>query len=183
MPEIEQIIVVCESQYEDLFKSYIFNKPLIFARPGVRRQDSLWNGMQSITGNPLVCIHDSARPFIEINHIRQTVQEAEHFGAAVLGVRVKATIKVCGDNQLIVSTPNREKLWEMQTPQVIRLNLLHEGFTLVHLDNLTVTDDVSLVELTGKPVKIVEGSYLNMKVTTPEDLLIAQNILEHYALL
>ncbi|WP_075883263.1 2-C-methyl-D-erythritol 4-phosphate cytidylyltransferase [Candidatus Protochlamydia sp. W-9] len=183
MPEIEQMIVVCEPQYEQLFTVYKLNKPLIFARPGLRRQDSLWNGIKLIAGNPLVCIHDSARPFIEIDRIRQTVVEAEKWGAAVLGVRVKATIKICEEKQFIVNTPNRAFLWEMQTPQIVRLKLLYDGFSVAQKNELTVSDDVSLVELIDKPVKVVEGSYLNIKITTPEDLLIAQSILKNHALL
>lgn len=183
MPEVEQIVVVCEPSYEELFKPYQGGKPLLFARPGLRRQDSLWNGIQLLQGDPLVCVHDSARPFIDIPLIRQAVGVAKELGAAAIGVRVKATIKVCDSEQMIVSTPERSQLWEMQTPQVVRLSLLEEGFAIAQEKGMTVTDDVALAELVGKPAKVVEGSYINIKVTTPEDLLVAQKFLENHALL
>ncbi len=183
MPEVHQIVVVCESAYEDFFKLYEGSKPLLFARPGLRRQDSLWNGIQFLEGDPLVCVHDSARPFIGASLIRRAVESAEEIGAAAIGVRVKATIKVCNSEQMIVNTPDRSQLWEMQTPQVVRLNLLKEGFAIAQETNMTVTDDVALAELAGKPAKVIEGSYINIKVTTPEDLLVAQKFLENHALL
>jgi len=172
LSEIEQCVVVCEQPYEVLFLNAAKGKGLKikFARPGQRRQDSVFNGMQLLQGNALVCIHDSARPLINAEHIRKVVKTAESWGAAVLGVKVKSTIKICDGAQVIVETPNRARLWEVQTPQVMRLDLLREGFKYAQEHQLTVTDDVSLVELLGKPVKVVEGSYANIKVTTPEDL-------------
>lgn len=171
MPEVSHYVVVCEEQYEQLYLSSVAEKGIYlqFARPGARRQDSLFNGIQLLKDNPLVCIHDSARPFIHVELIREVVDSALVWEAAVLGVRVKSTIKMCDGAQVVVQTPNRECLWEMQTPQVIRLQLLKEGFAYVQNHHLTVTDDVSLVELIGKPVKVVEGSYSNIKITTPDD--------------
>lgn len=181
IPEVEKIVIVCEEQYESLFSSKI--KELLFARPGIRRQDSVYNGIQLLENNELVCIHDAARPLIDPNDVRKVVKTAEQEEAAVLGVRARSTIKICNSQQMIIETPNRDHLWEMQTPQVIRLNLLKEGFKLALEKQITVTDDVSLVELLGKPVKVVEGSYANIKVTTPEDLEIVEKYLEKHALL
>ncbi len=183
IPEVQQIVVVCEPFYEELFKPYQGNKSLLFARPGLRRQDSLWNGIQLLQDDPLVCVHDSARPFIDVSLIRRVVESAEGMGAAAIGVRVKATIKVCNSEQMIVNTPERSQLWEMQTPQVVRLSLLKEGFAIAQERHMTVTDDVALAELAGRPAKVVEGSYINIKVTTPEDLLVAQKFLENHELL
>lgn len=185
MPEVQEMIVVCEPQYEDLFqnssKSPALN--LKFASPGKRRQDSVFNGIQLLRDNPLVCIHDSARPLINPVVIRNVVQVAEDWDAAVVGVKARSTIKVCNGAQVVIDTPNRASLWEVQTPQVIRLNLLKDGFAYAQENNLSVTDDVSLVELLGKPVKVVEGSYSNLKVTTPEDLVLVEKLLEKHALL
>lgn len=185
MPEVQEIVVVCDSKYESVFTTSLKNieKRLIFATPGNRRQDSVFHGIQPLRNNPLVCIHDSARPIIEPSLIRQIVEEAQKWESAVVGVKAKSTIKVCDNDQMIVETPDRKTLWEIQTPQVIRLNVLKEGFFYANQHELTVTDDVSLVELIGKPVKIVEGSYSNIKVTTPDDLLIAKHLLKKYALL
>jgi 2-C-methyl-D-erythritol 4-phosphate cytidylyltransferase len=180
LPEVQDFIVVCEPQYEPLFQSYAKAKGvnLQFACPGERRQDSVLNGIHYLQHHPLVCIHDSARPLIEPSVVRRVVQAAEDWGAAAVGVRVKSTIKICDGAQIIVDTPNRASLWEVQTPQVIRLDLLKAGFAYAQEHHLTVTDDVSLVELLGKPVNIVEGSYSNIKVTTPEDLIFAEKLIE-----
>lgn len=180
LPEVQNFVVVCDPQYDLLFERCAKAKgvKLQFARPGLRRQDSVFNGIQQLQDNPLVCIHDSARPLIEPAVVRQVVQTAQSWDAAVVGVKVRSTIKVCDGAQVVIDTPNRASLWEMQTPQVIRLDLLKEGFTYAQQHQLTVTDDVSLVELLGKPVKVVEGSYANIKVTTPEDLICVEKLIE-----
>jgi 2-C-methyl-D-erythritol 4-phosphate cytidylyltransferase len=186
LPEVQEIVVVCEPQYEHIFllSAHAKGIKLLFARPGERRQDSVFNGIQLLQhDNPLVCVHDSARPFIHVALVRQVVQMADSCEAAVVGVKVKSTIKVCDSTQMVVQTPDRASLWEVQTPQVVRLHLLKEGFLHAHTHQLTVTDDVSLVELVGQPVKIVEGHYENIKVTTPEDLAFAERLVEKYVLL
>lgn len=185
LPEVQDFVVVCEQQYDALFQGSAKAKgvKLQFARPGVRRQDSVFNGIQCLHSNSLVCIHDSARPLINHIIVREVVQTAEVWGAAVVGVRVRSTIKICDGAQVVVDTPQRTSLWEMQTPQVIRLDLLKEGFEYAEHHQSTVTDDVSLVELLGKPVKVVEGSYANIKVTTFEDLICVEKLIEKHALL
>lgn len=181
LPEVDTIVVVCDPTYHSLFVSK--QKKVLFAEPGKRRQDSVFNGIQLLKGDPLVCVHDAARPLIQTSVIRRTAEEAAKWGAAVVGVRVKGTIKICDSDQLIVSTPDRKQLWEMQTPQIIRLSLLKEGYAQANALHLSVTDDVSLVERLEHSVKVVEGSYTNIKVTTPEDLVIVEHLMETYALL
>jgi 2-C-methyl-D-erythritol 4-phosphate cytidylyltransferase len=185
LPEVQDVIVVCEPQYDALFLGCDKARglQLQFARPGSRRQDSVYNGIQFLEGDPLICIHDSARPLINSPLVRRAVQTADSWGAAAVGVKVRSTIKVCDGAQIVVDTPNRASLWEIQTPQVVRLELLKEGFKYAEENHLTVTDDVALVELLGKPVKIVEGSYANIKVTTPEDLMCIEKLIEKYAVL
>lgn len=185
MPEVQDFIVVCESQYKSLFLSSRKREglQLHFAPPGLRRQDSVFNGLRFLKDNSLVCIHDSARPLIESRLVRSVVESADSWGAAALGVKVKSTIKICDEAQVVVETPSRAWLWEVQTPQVVRLSLLKQGFAYARERQLTVTDDVSLVELLGKPVKIVEGSYTNIKVTTPEDLIYVEKMIEKDAVL
>lgn len=180
MQEVQDFIIVCEPQYDSLFYGSGKAKDLRlqFARPGPRRQDSVFNGIQCLHHNPLVCIHDSARPLIDSSIVRQIVLTAESWGAAVVGVKVRSTIKVCDGAQLVIETPNRSSLWEVQTPQVIRLDLLKEGFAYAQQHQLTLTDDVSLIELLSKPVKVVEGSYSNIKVTTSEDLICVENLMK-----
>lgn len=186
LPEVEEIVVVCEEEYEAVFRPFQNQKRLSFARPGLRRQDSVYNGMQALQSeneDQLICIHDSVRPLIDDSLVRKVVHMANYWEAAVSGVKVKATIKICDGAQIVLNTLDRTHLWEMHTPQVIRYSLLQEGFQQVHQQNITVTDDVALVELVGKPVKVVEGSYNNIKITTPEDLIIVKTILEENALL
>jgi 2-C-methyl-D-erythritol 4-phosphate cytidylyltransferase len=173
MPGIEQIVVVCDPIYNQIFQT-TSSIPISFALPGKRRQDSLFNAIQQLNKETLVCIHDGARPLINSALIDQVLMAAQKWGAAGLGVRVQGTIKKVDLSQFISETIDRSSLWEMQTPQVVLLSLLKKGFSQVNQKNLTVTDDVSLVEWLQHPIKVVEGSYTNIKITTPDDLLLAE---------
>ncbi len=179
LPEVDQLIVVCEPKYQALFKEIplVHSISIHFALPGKRRQDSVYHGLQLIEGNPLVCVHDSARPFIDSQIVRKTVEAANVCGAAAVGVKAKSTIKICDRAQRVIETPNRDSLWEVQTPQVVRYSILKEGFDYSLKHSLTVTDDVSLVELLEKQVNIIEGSYSNIKITNPIDLIYAEQLL------
>ncbi|KAJ4748247.1 2-C-methyl-D-erythritol 4-phosphate cytidylyltransferase [Rhynchospora pubera] len=180
MREVKEIVVVCDPSYKDIFEDAGKNLQvdLKFAVPGNERQDSVFNGFQEIdSGSDLVCIHDSARPLATSADIKKVIKDAWMHGAAVLGVPVKATIKEANSDCFVVKTLDRKTLWEMQTPQVIRPSLLRAGFELVNRDGVEVTDDVSIVEHLKHPVFITEGSYTNIKVTTPDDLLLAERIL------
>ncbi|KAF2560655.1 hypothetical protein F2Q70_00018182 [Brassica cretica] len=151
---------------------------LKFALPGKERQDSVHSGLQEIDANAeLVCIHDSARPLVDTEDVEKVLKDGWTVGAAVLGVPAKATIKEVNADSLVVKTLDRKTLWEMQTPQVIKPELLKRGFELVKREGLEVTDDVSIVEYLKHPVYVTQGSYTNIKVTTPDDLLLAERIL------
>ncbi|KAK6915822.1 Cytidylyltransferase IspD/TarI [Dillenia turbinata] len=154
MNEVKEIVVVCDPSYKDIFEDSKekIQVNLKFALPGKERQDSVYNGLQVLKDGWLN-------------------------GAAVLGVPVKATIKEANNESFVVRTLDRKTLWEMQTPQVIKPELLKKGFALVNGEGLEVTDDVSIVEHLKHPVYITEGSYTNIKVTTPDDLLLAERIL------
>ncbi|KAM7478641.1 hypothetical protein LguiA_026854 [Lonicera macranthoides] len=143
---------------------------LKFALPGKERQDSVYSGLQAVDLNSeFVCIHDSARPLVSSEDVKKVMKDALSVGAAVLGVPAKATIKEANSESFVVKTLDQKTLWEMQTPQ--------KGFELVNRGGLEVTDDVSIVEHLKHPVYITEGSYTNIKVTTPDDLLLAERIL------
>jgi 2-C-methyl-D-erythritol 4-phosphate cytidylyltransferase len=173
MPEIREIVVVCNKEYEPLFQST--EKRIIFATPGERRQDSVYNGLQAVPADAdLVCIHDSARPHITPELVRRALDAGILYGAATVGVPAKNTIKECNEFAFVKNTPDRSKIWEIQTPQVLRASLLREGFKQVNKKNLTVTDDVSIAEHLKYPVKLVDGDIRNLKITTQEDLLIAE---------
>ncbi|XP_047327191.1 2-C-methyl-D-erythritol 4-phosphate cytidylyltransferase, chloroplastic [Impatiens glandulifera] len=178
--EVKEIIVVCDPSYRDIFEDAKGNVDvdLKFALPGKERQDSVYSGLQEADlKSELVCVHDSARPLLLSKDVKKVLQDGWLNGAAVLGVPVKATIKEADNKSYVVKTLDRKTLWEMQTPQVIKPELLKKGFELVNREGLEVTDDVSIVEHLKHPVYITEGSYTNIKVTTPDDLLLAERIL------
>jgi 2-C-methyl-D-erythritol 4-phosphate cytidylyltransferase len=177
LPWVHEIIVVAELEYRPLFFD---RSPIIrFALPGKERQDSVFSGLQKVDPSiSWVCIHDSARPFIDSSLINPLFHEAQIHGAAALGMPLKFTVKQCCHNQQVVKTLNRDLLWEIQTPQIISHPLLKEGYRHCHTHQISVSDDVSIVEHLQKPVKIVRGSYNNIKITTSEDLLFAEYILK-----
>ncbi len=175
IPEVTEIVVVCHEEYRHLFKSEHFHISIKFAAPGLRRQDSVFNGFNQIDKKAsLACIHDSARPFISLETIRDVMLTAKDIGAAAVATPLKFTVKQADSKGTVLQTPDRSTLWEIQTPQVVCPKLLAKGFSLALEQNLTVTDDVSLVELLNLPVKLVAGCYTNIKVTTPDDLALAE---------
>lgn len=171
IPQINEIIVVCEPEYQIHFPN------AKYALPGNRRQDSVYNGFLKISqDSSLVCIHDSARPFLSKDDLLKVIDAGQKHGAAALASPVKSTIKEgCGDH-FVTKTLDRSILWELHTPQVVIPSLLKKGFEIAQ--DITVTDDVSLVELTGHPVKLVAGSASNIKITTPVDLKLAEILYE-----
>lgn len=180
MMEVLEIVVVCDPSYRDIFEEAAKDVvvPVKFAIPGKERQDSVRSGLSEVANAAkLVCVHDSARPLVLAKDIRKVLKDAAIHGAAVLGVPVKATIKEAASDGFVTKTLDRRLLWEMQTPQVIEPELLRRGFELVEREHLEVTDDVSIVEHLKHLVFITEGSYTNLKVTTPDDLLVAERIL------
>ncbi len=180
LPEALEIVVVCAPQYQRLFPQINSDVRLIFALPGERRQDSVYNGLQaSGSSSSLICIHDAARPCINLPLVQRVLAAGREYGAAAAGMPVKFTVKECNQEQLVAYTPNRSRLWEVQTPQVIRRDLLEQGFAHAMQHQIAVTDDVSLVELLKSPVKLVEGCHTNLKITTPEDLAHCKIIIDH----
>lgn len=173
---IDQVIVVAEEQFRHCVSC---KKPFQFASPGERRQDSLFNGLQILdSACELICIHDAARPFITKNMIEELISEGIATGAATTGMPLKFTVKEVFPNGMVSKTINRSQHFEIQTPQVIERALLEKGFEHVHKHQLTVTDDVGLVELLGYPVKVIKGCHTNIKLTTPDDWLFAESHLK-----
>lgn len=177
---ISQLVLVLDKEYrdgfEDLRKS---EKRLVFADPGKERQDSVYNALQKVDPEAsLVCIHDAARPLVTKSCVRKVISDAEEHGAAVLGVPMKATVKESEDGEFVLRTIDRSRLWDIQTPQVVKPDILRTGFEKVQEHGWEVTDDVSIVEQLDLPVKLTEGEYTNLKLTTPEDLVVASQILE-----
>ncbi len=169
-PEITQIIVVCEPEYQ-----HFFPPSVQFAKPGPRRQDSVYSGLQKST-QEMIFIHDSARPFFEAKYIAPLIAAVQKTGAAALASPVANTIKQCSTDLLVEKTLDRSHLWDMQTPQALWRSLMIEAFDYLHKHNLTITDDLSMVEAMGLPTQIVPSSPRNFKITTPFDLAVAETL-------
>ena len=179
---IEDIVVVVKEDESDFFKKEILDKynfkNVKIAYGGKERQDSVYNGLKSLDEKcDVVLIHDGARPFVSDKIIDNCIEEAKDHKAIVVGVPVKDTIKVIDSDKNIVNTPNRSVLWAVQTPQTFDYNILIDAYKDAFESGFYGTDDAMLVERIGYKVKMVEGSYNNIKITTQEDLNIGSQIL------
>lgn len=185
-PMVKSIYPILPAEEIDYFREQILPgcqlKKFVGVIPGGKeRQDSVRNGLQQLqmTGlNPdaIVLVHDGVRPLFDSSLISSLVDTAVLKGAAVIGVPVKDTIKEV-ENEQIVATPDRSRLWQVQTPQAFRFELLFKAYQKAAKEDFLATDDASLVERMGiKPV-MIEGDYRNIKITTPEDLAIAEALL------
>jgi 2-C-methyl-D-erythritol 4-phosphate cytidylyltransferase len=142
---------------------------------GASRQESVKRGLEKISPDcDVVVIHDGARPFVSPALIDRSIEEAWTRKAVVVGVPVRDTIKVISETRQVVSTPVRDCLWEIQTPQAFERSLIVEAYEAAGRNNLEGTDDAMLVERLGKPVYLIEGERTNIKITVPEDLLFAE---------
>jgi len=178
-PDIRDIIVVVNTESEkgitSILKSYNIKKVSRIVKGGARRQDSLGNALKfADSRSKLILIHDAARPFISRKIISETIKAALKSRAVVSAVPVKATIKE-GSRGKVKKTLNRNILWEIQTPQVFDKDLFIKAYKRFGKNN--VTDDASLVEKLGEKVRLITGSYFNIKITTPEDMVFAQAII------
>ncbi len=173
---IDEIIIVTNKEYIDYFKNSIINdynykKISAVIEGGKERLNSVYNGINYIKYNKdsIVLIHDGVRPFIDEKDIINIIEETKIYNACILGVKVKDTVKICKDG-FIQTTPNREDIWLAQTPQAFKYNIIKEAYEYAFNNNLFLTDDASVVENFGFKVKIIEGNYSNIKITTKEDL-------------
>lgn len=144
---------------------------------GSERQYSVRNGLRKCGRAEIVLVHDGARPFVTRDIVDRLLVGVREVGAAICGVQVKDTVKRV-KKDLVAETLPREDLWQVQTPQAFKRELLVEAHEFASTSGFLGTDEASLVERLFVPIKVVLGSYLNMKVTTPEDLLFARVILD-----
>ena len=145
---------------------------------GDERQHSIFNALQSLDNSiDLIAVHDAVRPFVSAELIRKCAHRASEVGGAIVAVPAKDTIKKLGDGFEISETPDRSKLWQAQTPQVFRADLLLEAYIKAREDDFLGTDDASLVERIGGVVEVIEGDRKNLKITYPIDLKVAGLIL------
>lgn len=180
---INDIVVVIREDEQEYFNENIINKykfnNIKIAYGGKERQDSVYNGIKKLAGNcDVILIHDGARPFVTNSIIENSIEEAKQHNAVVVGVKVKDTIKVVGENGNVIDTPNRSYLWSVQTPQVFKYDVITKAYEDAYNNNYYGTDDAMLVERIGYDIKMVEGSYDNIKITTPEDLNFGEQILK-----
>ena len=180
---IEDIVVVVKEDESEFFKKEILDKynfkNIKIAYGGKERQDSVYNGLKLLDKKcDVVLIHDGARPFVSDKIIYNCIEEVKEHKAIVVGVPVKDTIKIIDNDKNIVDTPNRSVLWAVQTPQTFDYNILIDAYKDAFKSGFYGTDDAMLVERIGYKVKMVEGSYNNIKITTQEDLSVGSQILK-----
>lgn len=179
---IDDIVIVIKESEEKYFIDNVINKygfdNVKLAYGGKERQDSVYNGIKKLNiGCDIVLVHDGARPFVNKDIIKKSIDEARENNAVVVGVPVKDTIKVVNTEGNIVDTPKRSLLWAVQTPQSFKYEVITKAYEDAYNNNYYGTDDAMLVERIGYNVKMVEGSYDNIKITTEEDLHFGTQIL------
>lgn len=179
---IDGIILVADKdnirQAESLVRKYAFSKVLHIVKGGATRQQSVKNALTRLSEDAgLVVIHDGARPCLSGDILTKAIKEALRCGAVCVCAPVKPTMKRAR-GKWIIETPDRSELWEAQTPQIFRKDILIRAYKNKNLCS-KATDDSTLVEALGRKVKIVEGDYSNIKITTKEDLILAEKILEN----
>ena len=178
---ISDIVVVCRDKdreaIENTANALDITKLHAFAEGGETRQKSVINGLRKIADDTeYIAVHDGARPLVKPYHIEKTIKDASVFGGAALGVPVKDTIKVVRDG-LIEDTPYRPSLYITQTPQIFKRRLYFEGVDFALEHELDFTDDCQLIEALGTKIYMTTGDYTNIKITTPEDIKIAEILL------
>ena len=183
-PLIRDIILVTGEESlsyckEEIVKRFGFSKVKKVTAGGKERYDSVYAGLCACDNTDYVLIHDGARPFVTEEILERTCFAVKETGACVVGMPAKDTIKISGRNKMVESTPAREKVWLVQTPQAFRYSLIKESYESIRCKDMSgITDDAMIVEQeSGVKVALVHGSYENLKITTPEDLIIAEAFL------
>lgn len=181
MPEIDRIIVVLNPDEFDVFRDEIAVPygltDIEVVAGGADRQSSVYEGLRALDDMPddaVLLVHDGARPLVTPAVILDNIHGACEFGAAVTAVPVSNTIKITNSKGFSVQTPERDTLYEAQTPQGFRIGVFRRAAEQAQKTGFTGTDDVSLVERMGLPVRITKGSRRNLKITVPEDMIIAE---------
>lgn len=181
---VDEIVVAVPADWVDfvlgdIVQQYQIAKVVRVISGGATRQESVYLGLTTLDKNDsLVLIHDAVRPCISLDLIEKVVEKASQTGAAIAAIPVRDTIKLV-EGGVIRATPDRQNLWCAQTPQVFRKDIIWRAFERAVDNNVVATDDASLVEALGVAVHVVNGEFTNLKITMPEDLLLAQMLIEH----
>ena len=178
---IDEVILVLPEDEVDYCKKEVLQKYSLkvdrIVIGGKERQDSVFNALEAMEKANIVLIHDGARPFISEKIIEEGIKYANIYGAAAPGVTPKDTIKVKNEDNISVDTPDRNTLVAVQTPQCFKYDEIYQCHRKIKEENAIVTDDTSVVERYGHKVYLYEGDYTNIKITTPEDLILAEMLI------
>lgn len=181
----EIVLVVGKGEEEfcrkEIVDKYGISKVKAIVEGGKERYHSVFEGLKQTSDADYVLIHDGARPFMNQDIIRRCMQEVQKYQACVVGMPVKDTIKIADEEGYAKQTPDRKNVWMIQTPQTFSYALIYEAYEeMLKTEDTAITDDAMVLErIKGKKSKLIEGSYRNIKITTPEDLLIANVYLQH----
>ena len=183
-PLIQDIILVTGEESisyckEEIVQKYGFTKVSAVIPGGKERYDSVYAGLCECRDCEYVLIHDGARPFVTEEILKRGLQKVKETGACVIGMPSKDTVKLSDEEGYVKETPNRKCVWTIQTPQIFSYSLIREAHDSIRQKDMSkITDDAMVVEQeTGAKVALAEGSYQNIKITTPEDLLVAESFL------
>ena len=178
---IDEVILVLPEDEVDYCKKEVLQKYSLkvdrIVIGGKERQDSVFNALEAMEKANIVLIHDGARPFISEKIIEEGIKYANIYGAAAPGVTPKDTIKIKNEDNISVDTPDRNTLVAVQTPQCFKYDEIYQCHRKIKEENAIVTDDTSVVERYGHKVYLYEGDYTNIKITTPEDLILAERLI------
>ena len=165
---------------KEIVEKYHIQKVCAVVEGGRERYHSVYEGLKAADGSDYVLIHDGARPLVSADIIKRSMQAVKEYRACVAGMPVKDTIKIADEDGYAKLTPERSKVWQIQTPQSFSYPLVYEAYRKMLADeDSAITDDAMVVErMTNQPVKLIEGNYRNIKITTPEDMLIAEMYLK-----
>lgn len=181
---VDEVILVLQNEWipfvqEEIIGPYGFSRVHTLVPGGAERQDSVYEGLKAVKESDIVLVHDAVRPCVRADKIDELIEIAVEYPAAILAVRPKDTIKQQDANGFVARTIDRNTLWNVQTPQAFQYSLLRSAFDKAYAEKYYGTDEAMLIERLGHAVKIVEGHYDNIKITTPEDLALAERFLKH----
>ena len=175
--KVDEVIVVVSKGYQeyvqkDIVGKFKLDKVKKIVLGGAERYLSVYEGIKAAEGVDYVLVHDGARPFIEPVKINEVIEQVQQYQAVIVGVKAKDTMKIVNEDGYVIETPNRSMLWNVQTPQAFEYNLLKTAYNKIVVEKIsTITDDAMVVEYaTDQKIKMLEGSYRNIKITTIEDL-------------
>ena len=184
---VDQIILVVsqgDQEYgKSLVEEYGFQKVVNIVEGGKERYHSVYEGLKAMEKCDYVLIHDGARPFVTCDIIERAIQGARQYDACVISMPVKDTIKLTDASQFVTETPRRDRVWMMQTPQAFAYSLVRKAYDMLAesgANGRVITDDAMVVEtFLNHPIKLIEGSYSNIKLTTPDDMVLAEALLKN----